>query len=320
MSKRKLVELIIGDEYEGLPVEAISLVKFPAIEENFVFFNKGGHQKALSLAAIDEDKRTLIGPALIPDKEIPRFDDLTGEEYDVYFSQDTVKKASELYMKHNRTNEHTFEHQTPVDNVHVVESWIVEDPNVDKSKTYGMTMPKGTWMVRVQCANDEMWQQVKNGSIRGFSIEGYFIDRVEQMSKRTIGDMTKKERNFADRLWRQAKAMMGLQKFYSEVTLENGEVLATEDDTFVAGTTVSRIDEEGLPVDVKNGKYRTQAGVELEVFDNVLIEWDGEVAQVEEQADEAVVPEAVEMNATKVKFYKAYMKARMKRQFGYFKH
>ena len=320
MSNRKLVELIIGDEYEGLPVEAISLVKFPAIEENFVFFNKGGHQKALSLAAIDEDKRTLIGPALIPDKEIPRFDDLTGEEYDVYFSKDTVKQASELYMKHNRTNEHTFEHQTPVDNVHVVESWIVEDPNVDKSKTYGMTMPKGTWMVRVQCANEEMWQQVKDGSIRGFSIEGYFIDRVEQMSKRTIGDMTKKERNFADRLWRQAKAMMGLQKFYSEVTLENGEVLATEDDTFVAGTTVSRIDEEGLPVDVKNGKYRTQAGVELEVFDNVLIEWDGEVAQVEEQADEAVVPEAVEMNATKVKFYKAYMKARMKRQFGYFKH
>lgn len=320
MSKRKLVELIIGDEYDGLPVEAISLVKFPAIEENFVFFNKGGHQKALSLAAIDEDKRTLVGPALIPDKEIPRFDDATGEEYDVYFSQDTVKQASELYMKHNRTNEHTFEHQTPVDNVHVVESWIVEDPNVDKSKTYGMTMPKGTWMVRVQCANDEMWQQVKDGSIRGFSIEGYFIDRVEQMSKRTIGDMTKKERNFADRLWRQAKAMMGLQKFYSEVTLENGEVLATEDDTFVAGTTVSKIDEEGLPVDVKNGKYRTQAGVELEVFDNVLIEWDGEVAQVEEQADEAVVPEAVEMNATKVKFYKAYMKARMKRNFGYFKH
>lgn len=320
MSKRKLVELVIGDEYEGLPVEAISLVKFPAIEENFVFFNKGGHQKALSLAAIDEDKRTLVGPALIPDKEIPRFDDITGEEYDVYFSQDTVKQASELYMKHNRTNEHTFEHQTPVDNVHVVESWIVEDPNVDKSKTYGMNMPKGTWMVRVQCANDEMWQQVKDGSIRGFSIEGYFIDRVEQMSKRTIGDMTKKERNFADRLWRQAKAMMGLQKFYSEVTLENGEVLATEDDSFVAGTTVSRIDEEGLPVDVKNGKYRTQAGVELEVFDNVLIEWDGEVAQVEEQAEETVVPEAVEMNATKVKFYKAYMKARMKRNFGYFKH
>lgn len=320
MSKRKLVELIIGDEYEGLPVEAISLVKFPAIEENFVFFNKGGHQKALSLAAIDEDKRTLVGPALIPDKEIPRFDDVTGEEYDVYFSQDTVKQASELYMKHNRTNEHTFEHQTPVDNVHVVESWIVEDPNVDKSKTYGMSMPKGTWMVRVQCANDEMWQQVKDGKIRGFSIEGYFIDRVEQMSKQTIGDMTKNERTFADRLWRQAKAMMGLQKFYSEVTLENGEVLATEDDTFTPGAQVSRIDEEGLPAEMKNGKYRTQAGVELEVFDNVLIEWDGEVSEVEKQLDPQPTAEAVEMNQSKVKFYKAYMKARMKRNFGYFKH
>ena len=320
MSKRKLVELIIGDEYDGLPVEAISLVKFPAIEENFVYFNKGGHQKALSLAAIDEDKRTLVGPALIPDKEIPRFDDATGEEYDVYFSQDTVKQASELYMKHSRTNEHTFEHQTPVDNVHVVESWLVEDPDVDKSKTYGMDMPKGTWMVRVQCANEEMWEQVKNGSIRGFSIEGYFIDRVEQMSKRTIDNMTKTERNFADRLWQQAKAMVGFKKFYSEVTLESGEVLATEDDSFVPGTVVSKIDEEGLPIAVNNGKYRTQAGVELEVFDNVLIEWDGEVAQVEEAADEAVVPEEVTMNETKVKFYKSYMKARMKQKFGYFKY
>lgn len=320
MSKRKLVELIIGDEYEGLPVEAISLVKFPAIEENFLFFNKGGHQKALSLAAIDEEKRTLVGPALIPDKEIPRFDDATGEEYDVYFSKDTVKQASELYMKHNRTNEHTFEHQTPVDNVHVVESWLVEDPNVDKAKAYGMDMPKGTWMVRVQCANDEMWQQVKAGEIRGFSIEGYFIDRIEKMSNQTIGDMTKKERTFADRLWRQAKAMMGLQKFYSEVTTDNGMVLATEDDTFTPGSTVQKIDEEGLPTDVDNGKYRTQAGVEFEVFDNVLIEWDGEVAQVEEAADAEQEQQPVQMNEAKMKFYKAYMKARMRKQFGYFKH
>jgi|DEB0MinimDraft_3_1074331.scaffolds.fasta_scaffold01075_4 hypothetical protein len=314
---RKLIELIIGDEYEGLPVEAISLVKHPAIEEKFVFFSKQNKHRAYSLAQVDEDKRTLIGAALIPDKEIVRFDDVTGEEYDVYFSQDTVKLASELYMKHNRTNEHTFEHQEPVEDVHVVESWIVDDPEMDKSKAYGMSMPKGTWMVRVRVDNEDMWQKVKSGEVRGFSIEGYFVDRIEKMNQQA-STMTKQERTFADRLWQQAKAMMGLKKFYSEITLDTGVVLATEDDTFSAGASVVQLDEKGMPVDVKDGKYKTQNGVELEVFQNVLVEYDGQVKSIEEAEEEIEDAEKVALNETKVKFYKSYMKAKMRNKFGYF--
>ena len=311
--ERKLIELLIGDEGTGLPVEAISLVKFPAIEENFLFFSKGKNTKALSLAQVEEDKRTLIGAALIPDKHIPRYDEATDEEYDVFFSKDTVKLASELYMKHSRTNEHTLEHEVSVDDVHVVESWIVEDPEMDKSKHYGMEMPVGTWMVRMRVDNDEMWSQVKDGSIRGLSIEGYFIDKVEEMSVRSKPAGVKK---MLKKIWFSIK-----RKFYSEITLNNGTVIATEDDAFEQGTTVVAIDKEGMPTDLKNGSYITEAGVELEAFDGVLIAWDGKREDAEETQDEAENDEVVEMdnvelNAGKVKFWKAYMKIKMQREFG----
>jgi len=322
MEKRKLIELIIGEENEGLPVEAISLVKFPAIEENFVFFSKGKGTMGLSLAAVQEDKRTLIGPALIPEKEIPRFDDDTGEEYDVYFSPDTVRLASEMYMKHSRQNSHTFEHERDVEDVHVVESWIVEEPAMDKSKHFGMEMPKGTWMVRVHVANDEMWDEVKNGSIRGFSIEGYFIDKVEEMSQSKPKErMSKTDETMATKLWKHVLSMVGRHRFYSEIILDNGVVLSTEDDAFTAGTVVKKIDDKGEPVDMPNGKYQTKAGIELEVFDNVLIEWDGEVeaveeTQVETEDDEVVEMDKVELDQEKVKFWRQYMDAKMKQKFG----
>ena len=311
--ERKLIELLIGDEETGLPVEAISLVKFPAIEENFVFFSKGKNTKALSLAQVEEDKRTLIGAALIPEKHIPRYDEMTDEEYDVYFSKDTVKLASEIYMKHSRTNEHTLEHEVAIDDVHVVESWLVENPEMDKSKHYGMEMPEGTWMVRVRVDNDEMWQQVKDGTVRGFSIEGYFIDKVEEMSTKVKPTHMKK---MLKKIWFSIK-----RKFYTEITLENGTVIATEDDAFGAGSTVVAIDDEGLPIDLKNGKYVTQAGVNLEAFDGVLIEWDGEREEAEETQEEAENEEVVEMDKVeldqeKIKFWRTYLDVRMQKEFG----
>ena len=285
--ERKLIELLIGDEGTGLPVEAISLVKFPAIEEGFIFFSKGKNTKALSLAKVDDGNRTLIGAALIPDKHIPRYDEENDEEYDVYFSKDTVKQASEMYMKHSRTNEHTHEHEVAVDDVHVVESWIVEDPTMDKSKHYGLDLPQGSWCVRIQVDNDLMWSQVQSGKIRGLSIEGYFIDRVEEMSERVKPVGVQK---LLKKIWFSIK-----RKFYSEITLSDGSVVATEDKEFSTGTIVVAIDDEGMPTDLKNGKYTTHAGVSLEVFDGVLIEWDGEAEAVEETQEEAENNEVVEM-------------------------
>ena len=308
--ERRLVELLIGDEETGLPVEAISLVKHPAIEKGFLFFSKGQKTKALSLAQLDEDKRTLIGPALIPDKHIERFDEESNESYDVYFSKETVKLASELYMKHSRTNEHTLEHEVAVDDVHVVESWIVEDPEMDKSKHYGMSVPEGTWMVRVRVDNDEMWQQVKDGTVRGLSIEGYFVDAVEEMSTKSKPTEMKK---VLKKIWFSIK-----RKFYSEITLNNGVVIATEDDSFGLGTEVIAIDPEGLPTDLKDGSYITEKELNFKVLEGVITEWDGEREEADETQDEAenteddevVEMDKVELDQEKVKFWRTYLKVK----------
>ena len=86
--KKKLIELIIDETADFFGVDAISVVKFPAIEENFVFFN----QDFLSLAKIDEEKKQLVGAVLIPEKRIPRLDKETNEEYDVFFTKETIKE------------------------------------------------------------------------------------------------------------------------------------------------------------------------------------------------------------------------------------
>jgi len=181
MKKKKLIELIIDETAEMFGVEAISVVKYPAIEENFVFFNND----FLSLAKVDEEKKQLIGAVLIPDKKINRYDKETNEEYDVYFTKDTIKKAQSLFMSSLRNNNHTLEHQEQVDGLSVVESWIKEDEKFDKSNLWGFkNMPVGTWFVQVSAeGNDEIWDKIKNKEVRGFSIEGWFTDKLIEASK-----------------------------------------------------------------------------------------------------------------------------------------
>ena len=177
-----IVELVIEDDNEALAIDAISLVSAPAIEQDFVYFGKEKHN--LTFAKVDEEKRMLVSPALIPNKQIFRYDPNTDSEYYVYFSPETVRQASELYLKHNNHHKATHEHSERVSGVLTVESWIIEDPKMDKSKLYGYNLPKGSWMVKMRIDNDDLWQKVKSGELRGLSIEGYFVDKMQKMSER----------------------------------------------------------------------------------------------------------------------------------------
>ena len=117
--KRKLIELIIDETADFFGVDAISVVKFPAIEEN-------------------EEQKQLIGAVLIPEKRIPRLDKDTNEEYDVFFTKETIKQAQNLFMSSLNNNNHTLEHKEPIQGLTVVESWIKEDEKFDKSNMYGL--------------------------------------------------------------------------------------------------------------------------------------------------------------------------------------
>ena len=185
MKTTSIVELVI-DGNEELAIDAISLVSAPAIEQDFVFFGK--EKNNLTFAKVDEDKRMLISPALIPDKQIFRHDPQTSSDYYVYFSKSTVRQASELYLKNNNHQKATQEHNERVSGVLTVESWIIDDPKMDKSTLYGFSLPKGTWMVSMRISNDELWKEIKSGTLKGLSIEGYFTDKMEKMSEKTPTD------------------------------------------------------------------------------------------------------------------------------------
>jgi hypothetical protein len=177
MAKVEIIELLIDETKEEMGINAVSVVESPAIEENFVALQK--HE--VELKEVDTEKRILMGAALIPNKQIYRKN--KDKEFYIYFSENTVRKASELFLMRSNQNNATYEHERKMlEGMSVVESWIIEDEKTDKSKLYGFSLPKGTWMISMKVNNDEVWQKVKDGEVKGFSIEGYFVDKYD-MSK-----------------------------------------------------------------------------------------------------------------------------------------
>lgn len=169
----KIVELILDEDQEYSGIEAISIVEKPAIEEDFITLNADVEYK---LAEVDDERRILLGALLIPNKPILRINE-EGEYY-IYFSKDTVRKASELYLMEGNQNNATLEHQMQLKGLSLVESWIVEDQQKDKTAFYGLKYPVGTWVGSVKVTSDKVWQEfVKTGAVKGFSIEGYFQDK-----------------------------------------------------------------------------------------------------------------------------------------------
>lgn len=184
----KIVELIIDEDVDESGIDAISIVESPAIEEQFVALNS----KEIKLAEISKEKKILLGALLVPNKPIFR----TGDEgdYYIYFSKETVSKASQRYLTLGKQNNSTLEHQHALKGLSLVESWIVEDKVHDKSRVYGMDVPVGTWMGAVKVNNQEIWNEyVSTNKVRGFSIEGFFADKMERPKESIKEDMSQDE-------------------------------------------------------------------------------------------------------------------------------
>ena len=181
----EVYELIIKDEQTD-GVFAVSLVEKPAIEENFIALSK--HQ--IELKALDE-KRIVMGAALIPNKKIYRRD--KDKEFEIYFTDETVRRASELVFMRNQHQNATLEHAVKLSGMAIVESWIIEDDEKDKSKVYGFDLPKGTWMITMKVMDDNIWEKVKNGDVKGFSIEGYFAEKYEMSAREKVAELLRRE-------------------------------------------------------------------------------------------------------------------------------
>jgi len=173
----KLIELIIDETMELSGIDAISIVENPAIEENWIALNKQ-EVKEYKFAEVDKEKKIIMGALLVPDKPIYRRDETLGE-YNIFFSKDTIRKCMELFFQNGNQSNATFEHIETISGLTLVESWIVEDANMDKTKLYELNVPLGSWVGTMKVNNDVIWNDfIKTGKVKGFSIEGYFADKA----------------------------------------------------------------------------------------------------------------------------------------------
>jgi len=247
----KIYELVIADEETDL-ISAISLVESPAIESDWIAFDK----EQVMFASIDSEKKMLIGAILIPDKRILRVDG-EGQPYHVFFSRETVSRLAQNYLMNKYTDSATLEHDKKIKGVHLVESWI-KTGKLDKSNNFGLNIPEGSWVGIMKITDDNLWKDyVKTGKVKGFSIEGLFEHKLMQASAvsyldKNIEELDEQE---ATMFLSMIKALIKKDKRYAK-----GKRIEMESYSDY-GSGISNNAKKGIELNEKNGnKCATQTG------------------------------------------------------------
>lgn len=276
-------KVIFSEEKEG--VFAISLVENPAIEIDFIALSK---ENIIKLAEVSEEKRLLISPVLIPNQPIYRRDD-KGNEFNIVFPEETILKAQQNFYKQGFQRNSNIEHDDnlTLNDVTFVESWIKEDDTHDKSLKYGFNLPNGTWFAVMKVENDEAWQKVKNGEVRGFSIEGNFDLEKINLNK----NMSFKEQ------FREVLVEFGLAKPKEETpTIELGAIATVdgslkiefEGEALAQDSEVWITDENGERQPIPDGEYTLEN-------DMIVVIADSKCVEIKEQEAPEEPAEEVEM-------------------------
>lgn len=172
--KKKIYKVGIDSE-----TYAISLVESPAIEETLVALEE---QKPIKVQLADEEKYMVYSAVLVPDRPIYRRND-DGDEFYIEFTKESIEKMAQEYLMNYRQNEITLDHATMANDITLVESWIKTDMYKDKSVAIGLSedLPIGTWIAGLKVNQIDAWNRIKNGELRGFSVESMIS--LEEFSK-----------------------------------------------------------------------------------------------------------------------------------------
>mgnify|MGYP000055611291 FL=1 len=265
-------------------VFAISLVKAPATEETFIAMAK--QEKIVKFAKVDEEQRILMGLVLQPDQLIYRVDE-DGNEFEMFFSAETIKDFSQNFFQSGFQLNSKLEHDEPIEGVTFVESWLVENPKVDKSAAFGLEYPRGSWLVSMKVDNDDIWNNyIKTGELKGFSIDG--MVELEEVNFKSNIQMSKSNKNILALL----KQIVSGAEQEVEVTLgsvKSGELdIQFDGESLEVGTAVFLIADEEK-VSLADGSYKIDEGGEIVVKDGVV------ESMSEAEAEEEVAPDAEEV-------------------------
>lgn len=290
----EVYELIFDENQREEGVFAISVVEDPAMEGMFVAFNEDDKLQEVKLTAMNEEQRILLGVVAIPEKPIYRNRD--GYEFYVKFSEETVKKAAHYFLKNQYNNNSTLEHEVEINKMSVVESWVIDDPENDKSTLYGFSYPKGSWMVAMKVDNDEIWNEyVKTGVVRGFSLEGMFALEPVNLKKdmeisKIVSDAVKREFDSIREFFNSNKEVEETveEVSFAQATLADGEtVVEYEGESLEVGMELFVLVPDAERIPAPDGEHELQDG-------SVVVTEGGLVTEIREPQAEEDAEESVE--------------------------
>lgn len=272
MAKKKKLYEVRPDSL----VYAISLVECPAIESNFVYLSE---EKPIQVCLEQDEKHMVFGAVLIPDKPIYRYNQ--EEEYYLRFPKETIEVLAHDYLQNDNIYSFTQQHKDNADGVSIIESWV-KTSNNDKSVDYGLDVPIGSWIIGAKIDNEEIWQGIKDGSMKGFSVES-FLNFDEIMMNKQENKMTEENLEMVEvneSFWMRIAEII-------KNALKNPEVPELEAQV----TSAQVIDEIKDEVEVDEVK-EDEVFVDEMPTDETQVSVSGEPEVIAEEVVEEVVTEA----------------------------
>jgi len=272
-------------------VFGISLVKNPAMEGNFVALSEQEKKQVIQFKEVDKEQRILIGLVLEPNKPIYRFNEKTKEEFNIVFNEDTIKNLSYSFFKNGFQTNSTIEHDSKINGVTFVESWIVQDSAKDKSAIYGFSYPVGSWVATMKVDDDKIWNDyVKTGEVLGFSIDA-MLD-LQEINLKSSVNMSKVESSFLESL----TTLLGLNKTdevkevpievkLGEVKTSDGELTIMYDGEELTAGADMFVMQEDERVAIPEGEYITEMGI-------LVVDAESKLVEVKPMEEEEVVEDA----------------------------
>lgn len=243
------------DPLKNKGVYGISLVENPAMEGLFIALNKN---EPLQLKEVDKEQRILMGLVLEPNKPIYR--NQNGEEFNIVFNEETIKELSYGFFKNNSHSNSTIEHDVKknIQGVTFTESWIVDNPDIDKSTNFGFKYPKGSWVAVMKVDDDSVWNDyVKTGKVQGFSIDAMLsLEEVNLKSNIEMSNTnTLLEKILLALTPKQAEVKLG-----SMMLMDGSVKIEFEGEEMKAGDAIWVTADDGTKVPVPVGEHKMEDG------------------------------------------------------------
>lgn len=265
MNKLPIYRAIVGDDVET-GMLTISLVDAPAVEVDFLYFNED--KKPLSFAVEDEEQRKVLGVVMTADSPIYRRDN-SGYEYYIVYDRQTIEKMAEKYLRYNKQNNVDLNHSFVLEEGIYLNEFFIKDTTKGINPTGFEQVNDGSLFAIFHVQNDEVWNAIKEGTFKGFSLSGYFDSELVQFNK------VKEENKFMTQLKKIKAVLRSLLVEMGEVSTDKGILLWDGDEDIKVGDAVKGIDEEGNDIEVADGEYTTEEG-------KVIVVAEGKVTEIKE--------------------------------------